>query len=218
MREDHPNIYKCLQVSSVRSKIPITQDKQPVTMTYLYESLSPERFQHFCQALLVSSFPNAQCLPVGQPDGGRDAFEWQATAVGAQGRNLFVFQVKFGRSAIERDESFIADVCKSEGPKIEQLIKKGAKAYYLLTTSLLPPYYLLTTSLLPPYYLLTTSLLPPYYLLTTSLLPPYYLLTTSLLPPYYLLTDIQGTAHPDVGSIDRMHAALSDCFGLPAYC
>jgi hypothetical protein len=128
-------------------------------MTYLYESLSPERFQQFCQALLVSSFPNAQCLPVAQPDGGRDAFEWQAARKGAQGRELYVFQVKFGRTATDREESFIEDICKNEGPKVNRLIQNGAKAYYLLT-------------------------------------------------------NIQGTAHPEVGTIDRMNAALWPAPGL----
>jgi len=38
-----------------------------------FENLGPERFQQLCQALLVKEYPNVQCFPVAQPDGGRDA-------------------------------------------------------------------------------------------------------------------------------------------------
>lgn len=43
-------------------------------MDFAYEVLGDEKFQKLCQAVLVDIFPNVQCLPVGQPDGGRDAF------------------------------------------------------------------------------------------------------------------------------------------------
>ena len=43
------------------------------SMNYPLENLDPERFQHFCQALLVREHPQLQCFPVAQPDGGRDA-------------------------------------------------------------------------------------------------------------------------------------------------
>jgi hypothetical protein len=49
-----------------------------------YESLGPERFQQFCQALLVNIYPDVQCLPIGQPDGGRDAFVRAAKASSRQ--------------------------------------------------------------------------------------------------------------------------------------
>ena len=101
-------------------------------MTYLYESLSPERFQQFCQALLVAQFPNAQCLPVGQPDGGRDAFLAIRTRTEPNG-DLYIFQVKFSRTPDRREDDFIEQICKEEMPKVKNLIKKGAKAYYLLT-------------------------------------------------------------------------------------
>ena len=42
-------------------------------MDYPLENLGPERFQQFCQALLVKEYPRVQCFPVAQPDGGRDA-------------------------------------------------------------------------------------------------------------------------------------------------
>ena len=42
-------------------------------MDYPLENLGPERFQQFCQALLAKEYPDMQCFPVAQPDGGRDA-------------------------------------------------------------------------------------------------------------------------------------------------
>src|SRR5947199_146229 len=44
---------------------------------YHYETLGDERFQELCQSLLTATFPNIQCLPVGQPDGGREAYCWR---------------------------------------------------------------------------------------------------------------------------------------------
>lgn len=101
-------------------------------VTYLYEGLSPERFQQLCQSLLVAIFPNVQCLPVGQPDGGRDAFLAVHFHHSAE-RDLYIFQVKFSRTPDRREEDLIEQVCRHEGPKVAELIKKGAKAYYLLT-------------------------------------------------------------------------------------
>lgn len=48
-------------------------------MSYPFENLDPEKFQHFCQALLTKEFPNMQCFPVAQPDGGRDAITFGAS-------------------------------------------------------------------------------------------------------------------------------------------
>ncbi len=98
-------------------------------MTYNYEVLDDERFQKLAQSVLVHSFPNAQCLPVGQPDGGRDAFEGCKTK-----GDLIVFQVKFSRdpsSKIERDA--ITDVINFEAEKVRRLKQQGLKAYYLIT-------------------------------------------------------------------------------------
>ena len=47
-------------------------------MDYHYETLNGQSFQKLCQALIVAQNPNTQCLPVGQPDGGRDAFFFHA--------------------------------------------------------------------------------------------------------------------------------------------
>ena len=45
-------------------------------MDHPYENLDPERFQQFCQALIAKDYPNVQCIPVAQPDGGRDALSY----------------------------------------------------------------------------------------------------------------------------------------------
>jgi len=133
-------------------------------VTYLYESLGPERFQEFCQALMVASFPDVQCLPVGQPDGGRDAYLIHRHSHRHDGA-IHVFQVKFARTSADRNDvsEFVERVIKEEGPKVKRLIDQGAKAYYLLT-------------------------------------------------------NVQGTAHLHVGSIDRVHARLTEGLGLPSFC
>jgi hypothetical protein len=57
------------------------------------ENLGPERFQQLCQALLVKEFPGMSCLPVGQPDGGRDAVRY---AFDEKDPSAFaVYQVKY---------------------------------------------------------------------------------------------------------------------------
>ncbi|MEJ5979187.1 hypothetical protein WG901_21215 [Novosphingobium sp. PS1R-30] len=136
---------------------------------YHYEVLDDERFQQFCQGLIVASFPNAQCMPVGQPDGGRDAFLFEHLTRQFEGRNadpdVIVYQVKFIRnpndSRSERD--MIEEVVRSEKDKILKLKARGLKKYYLIT-------------------------------------------------------NLKGTSHLDVGSIDKVNAALSEALGIEAYC
>ena len=94
---------------------------------YNLEALGDERFQKLCQALLTNRFPNVQCLPVGQPDGGRDAFIRQPIG-------FMVFQVKYSRNPGSKNERIaISDVISSEKPKVDELIKRGATAFYLMT-------------------------------------------------------------------------------------
>jgi hypothetical protein len=81
---------------------------------------------------LVSKFTNVKCLPVGQPDGGRDAFLALRTHQGREG-GIYIFQVKFSRSPDRREDDFVEKICNEEGPKVRNLIEKGIKAYYLLT-------------------------------------------------------------------------------------
>ncbi|KQO79006.1 hypothetical protein [Rhizobium sp. Leaf262] len=130
-------------------------------MPYFYENLDEDRFQRLAQAVLTTTFPNVQCLPVKQPDGGRDAF-FPYYLNGKQ--EFYVFQVKFSRAPNTKSErEAIEAVIATEGEKVEALKKKGATAYYLIT-------------------------------------------------------NVAGTAHPDVGSIDRTNVALSAAFGIPSYC
>lgn len=101
-------------------------------MNYLLENLGPERFQEFCHALLAKAFPKLQCFPVGQRDGGRDAVSYYLET---NSREFIVFQVKFVRKPeAEKDtHEWIKKVMQEEAPKVERLIPKGAKEYYLLT-------------------------------------------------------------------------------------
>jgi len=101
-------------------------------MSYHFEVLGDERFQQLAQALIVASFPHAQCLPVGQPDGGRDAMMYRKSAKGTT--ELVIFQVKFSRNPKSKtDRDAIVDVIKSEVDKVQKLKKRGATAYYLIT-------------------------------------------------------------------------------------
>lgn len=101
-------------------------------MTYSYENLGEDRFQHLCQALLTVDHADVQCLPVGQPDGGRDAFIWQASR---NSRNeTVVFQVKYSKNPSSKDERIvIEELIKTEASKIAALRAHGLQRYYLLT-------------------------------------------------------------------------------------
>ena len=105
-------------------------------MAYQLETLGDERFQQLCQAILVHAFPNVQCLPVGQRDGGRDAFsrKRQKGVRRKSNSQIIIFQVKYVRSPESREaRDLIESVVKSEKAKIDKLIQDGASAYYLLT-------------------------------------------------------------------------------------
>ncbi len=102
-------------------------------MNYDFETLNPESFQEFCQALIVREYPNAQCLPVGQRDGGRDALVY---FVGGSGTEKFiVFQVKYVRKPMAKTDThkWLTEILEEEVPKIKKLIPKGASQYILLT-------------------------------------------------------------------------------------
>jgi hypothetical protein len=102
-------------------------------MDYLYEQLGDERFQELCQALLLREMPNVQCFPVGMPDGGRDAIAYFTFT---KGETAFsVFQVKYVKKpyAEEDPHKRILDLVEKEAPKLDKLVPKGAKAYYLIT-------------------------------------------------------------------------------------
>ena len=100
-------------------------------MSYYYEALNEQSFQKLVQALIVTVHPETVCLPVRQPDGGRDAL-FYLTAL--ERKNFVVFQVKFSTNPKERsDRDAIESLIKSEKQKVNTLIEKGATHYYLVT-------------------------------------------------------------------------------------
>jgi len=101
-------------------------------MNYPFENLDPEKFQEFCQALLTKEFPNVQCFPVAQPDGGRDAL---AYFLGDPERTFIMYQVKFNRRALAEPDphKWLLAKLKEEAPKLKKQIPKGAKQFVLLT-------------------------------------------------------------------------------------
>jgi hypothetical protein len=101
-------------------------------MDYQFENLGPDRFQEFCQSLLLASHPDLQCFPIGQADGGRDA----TTSLTAAAKGSFaVFQVKYVRNpqSIQAPHKWLAGVLAEEAPKIAKLIPKGAAKYFVVT-------------------------------------------------------------------------------------
>lgn len=106
-------------------------------MDYLFENLGEDRFQELCQALLIKEFPNVQCFPIRQPDGGRDAVAYTRDHLRPDRRDnpFHVFQVKYVRRPLAQSDphKWLLDTLEKEAPKLKTLIPKGAKAYYLLT-------------------------------------------------------------------------------------
>lgn len=101
-------------------------------MDYLYENLGDERFQEFCSSLIAKEFPNSQSFPVGQPDGGRDTISYNVTNIK---KEFIVFQVKYVKNAntISDLHQWLKGIIAKEAPKIDKLIPKGAKQFYLIT-------------------------------------------------------------------------------------
>lgn len=100
---------------------------------YNLESLGDERFQKLCQALLLKSHPDLQSLPVGQPDGGRDAFHKHG--VGKLGSST-IFQVKFVLDPRAKESrEIIEKIAKGESEKVRRLKERGASRYYLMTNA-----------------------------------------------------------------------------------
>jgi hypothetical protein len=95
-----------------------------------FEALGDRRFQLFAQSLLSYEFPDLQALPVGQPDGGRDAI-----ARGVTNDTFIVFQVKFVVRPDYLDDvaSWVDEIIKKERANIARLIARGAERYYLVT-------------------------------------------------------------------------------------
>jgi hypothetical protein len=121
-----------LNLSKKRFWLFLQQDLLKKQMDYLFENLNPERFQQFCQALLTKEFPNVQCFPVAQPDGGRDALSYLSDD---EERGFMMYQVKFVRQPLAETDphKWLIQTLKCEGPKLKEQIPKGAKQYILLT-------------------------------------------------------------------------------------
>ena len=102
--------------------------------SYQYEQLNDESFQQLSQSLLLKAFPDLQCFPVGQPDGGRDATaRIPQSAPDATGFTLF--QVKFARRDLSPSEArkWLLRTLEGELPKVRQQIRKGAERFVLVT-------------------------------------------------------------------------------------
>lgn len=107
-------------------------ESQGRCMDYPLENLGPERFQQLCQSLLVKEFPQVQCFPVAQPDGGRDAV---SLIIDGVGDTFMVFQVKYVRRPLAETEphKWLLAILEEEAPKVQELIPRGAVRYVLLT-------------------------------------------------------------------------------------
>jgi hypothetical protein len=108
--------------------------ESPLLMTYLYEQLDPERFQHFCQALIAKEYPGTQCFPVGQRDGGLDAIQ---VLVGKD-KEKRIFQIKFVREPqnSKDDRKWLLKTMNKELPKLRELISTHGKiTEYILVTN-----------------------------------------------------------------------------------
>ena len=102
--------------------------------SYQYEQLNDESFQQLSQSLLLKAFPDLQCFPVGQPDGGRDGIV--RFYEGARGKKkCIVFQVKFARRELSETEAriWLLKTLKDELPKVRKQIMEGAERFVLVT-------------------------------------------------------------------------------------
>jgi hypothetical protein len=93
---------------------------------YLYERLTEKRFQQLCSALLAIAFPDAQCFPVGQKDGGRDGRR-------KVGGKWLIYQVKWSSKRQQNPVSWLDAAINEEAENIRRLVRQGAKQYVLLT-------------------------------------------------------------------------------------
>ncbi|MGI5190340.1 NACHT domain-containing protein [Promicromonospora sp. CA-289599] len=95
-------------------------------MDYLYENLTPEQFQYLAQSIMLRRYPDLQCYPIGQPDGGRDGY---SRASGA------ILQVKFKRRDEESNADWMIASLEGELSKINELVSRGASHYVMATNA-----------------------------------------------------------------------------------
>ncbi|MBE9005462.1 NTPase (NACHT family)-like protein [Fortiea sp. LEGE XX443] len=101
-------------------------------MDYPFHNLDPEKFQQFCQALLIKEHPNVQCFPVAQPDGGRDAVAYLGID---SDRSFIVYQIKLVKRpfALPDPHKWLVRILEEEAPKLKKQIPKGATQFVLIT-------------------------------------------------------------------------------------
>lgn len=99
---------------------------------YLYEALGDEAFQELCLALLIRENPAAQCLPVGQRDGGRDGIEKDPVSKAPR----VAYQVKWTRDAKNHGDpvKWLLDTVTGEAKNIKRLVEEGLQSYVLMTS------------------------------------------------------------------------------------
>lgn len=104
-------------------------------MDYPYENLGPERFQEFVQALLAAEYPDVQCYPVGQADGGRDAVRYLTQHPRKGSPQFLMYQIKFVRDPSKkvRPSRWLREQATSEAPKVRAQLDKGVTRYVLIT-------------------------------------------------------------------------------------
>ena len=101
-------------------------------MNYPLENLGPHRFQQLCQSLLARSFPDLQCFPVSQPDGGRDATLLSQTRTGS---DFVIYQIKYTKNALRDKDPHkaVVDALRKELPTTARRIPTTAAKYVLIT-------------------------------------------------------------------------------------
>ncbi len=104
-------------------------------MDHTLENLGPERFQQLCQALLVKEFPGITCLPIGQPEGGRDALLRNGRTQHGQDQQVTIYQVKFARRELTGADArrWVLDAVDGEVEKVKRLVAHGATQYFFIT-------------------------------------------------------------------------------------
>ena len=101
-------------------------------MHYPLENLGPDRFQQLCQSLLSKSFPDLQCFPISQPDGGRDA---TLLSHSQNTTDFIVYQVKYTKNALHdtQPHKTVIDSLRKELSDAAVQIPPGATKYILIT-------------------------------------------------------------------------------------